>query len=210
MTRDEAVSFIQYELGNRSDLTEEIITRLQSAQRLIEQGRTLPYFLMQEDASLALASGSADISFPTGFLREVQDETFHFTSDDDEAVYLEKMVLQEGEQRFVDEDAGQPIAYAIRKTAWRFWPSRDTAYTLTYSYYKSATSLVTNASDNAWLVYAPEILIGKAGAAIAHVIGHERAAIRLGGMEAEGWRGAMAETIMREEENDPSSLGARL
>ena len=80
MTRDDAVTFIKFNLGNRTgtELDAAIIARLAQAQRLLEQGRSLPYFLKLEDQVFVLPPGGADVPFPTGFLREVQDETFHY------------------------------------------------------------------------------------------------------------------------------------
>jgi hypothetical protein len=210
MTRDEAVAIIQFDLGRRTDLEDEIIAKMQEAQRILEQGATLPWFLKEEDASLVLPVGSADVAFPTGFLREIDDEDnecFHYTGDDPIGeVYLEKIELRNGTQRFADVDDGRPRAYAIRKASWKFFPGRDIEYTLTYSYWKSATSLATETATNAWLVYQPTILIGMAGASIAHVLGHERAKAKFDADFARGWKAAFGETVMRQEANRPRHL----
>lgn len=210
MTRDEAIAEIQFHLGNRSDLFDRIVAELKRAQRLLEQGRSLPWFLKEEDATLALASGSADVAFPTGFLRENEDEAFHFTdSETGSVVYLEKINLRIGESRFSDEAAGQPIAYAIREGGWKFFPERDTAYTLNYGYYKSGGQLDSDSSDHLWLVNAPDILIGKAGSSIAATLQHAAAKAHFDEIFMVGWASAFAETVMREEENYPRAMGSR-
>lgn len=209
MTRDEAIAEIQWHLGNRSDLFDQIALALARAQRQLETGRTLPWFLLEEDATLSLLTGSADGAFPTGFLREYEDEAFHYTGVDG-AVYLEKTDLRNGNRRFADEDSGPPQAYAIRETGWKFWPERDIAYDLTYSYYKSAGSLASNVVDNAWLVNVPEALIGKAGSIVAAVIAHDRAKALFDEMFLIAFAEVIAENEERVRENKPLYLGARL
>ena len=212
MTRDEAVASIQFDLGARTDLFDQIVAKLQRAQEAFEMGHTLPWFLKEEDASLVLPAGSADVAFPTGFLQECsQDEAFHFTSVDDAAlVYLEKLPVRIGNARFVSTSAGPPVAYAIRKSGWKFWPARDTSYTLTYSYFKSGTSLATNAVDNAWLVRQPDLLIGKAGADIATIFGDTVRAQMFQARFRDAWLATFGDTVMRDEENYNLSMGSRL
>jgi hypothetical protein len=216
VTRDEAVAFIKFNLGNRtgSELDDAIIARLKQAQRLIEQGRSLPYFLKEEDANFSLDASGDDVVFPTDFLREVQNETFHYQSTvSNNWVYLEKVSPREGTHAFDDtasEEPGRPRAYSIMRSGFRFYPERDVAYDLIFSYYKSAGTLDSNVADNLWLVNAPDILIGRAGSLIAEVIAHDRAKTLFDQMFTVAWNGAFAEGILREEENDVLRMGARL
>jgi hypothetical protein len=214
MTRDEAVAFIKFGLGNRTgtELDNAIVARLQQAQRLLEQGRSLPYFLKVEDAAFAVPQGNADVPFPVGFLREVQHETFHYPTQDGTAwTYLGKVDPETGNKAmgFRTDVVGRPGSYAIMKTAFRFFPKRDRDYSLTFSYYKRGTALDTNVADNAWLVNGPDILIGRAGSLIAEVIAHDRAKAAFDAQFLAGWNSAFAEGIMREEENMPTVMGAR-
>ena len=211
MTRDEAVDMIQFELGNRSDLEQQIIDRLQQGQRLLEHGRSLPYFLLEEDQTLSVASGSGDTALPTGFLREKDGEGLrYYDSTEEEYTFLEKLILEQGLDRFAGSDAGVPAAYAIRKTELTIWPERDTSYSLTWSYYKSGTSLATNVSDNAWLVYAPEVLIGLTGMRIARILKNQNAVELFKELYHGAWSNAFAESILREDEGDPILMGGRL
>ena len=209
MTRDEAIAEIQWHLGNRSDLFDQIVLALQRAQRQLELGRTLPWFLKEEDATLSLPVGGADVAFPTGFLREEQDEAFHYTGTRG-MVYLEKVNLDIGNKRFADTSNGRPRAYAIREAGWKFWPLRDVAYDLTYTFYKTAGMLASNVTDNAWLVNAPEALIGKAGAIVAAVIAHDRAKALFEEMFLTAFAEVIAENELRERENKPLYVGGRL
>lgn len=218
MLRSAAVSIIQRGLGFRSDLSDEIISALQQAQRVFELGRSLPWFLKLEDQSFAVTSGSADIALPTSFLREVEGETFHYTdANTSDRVFLEKFTdlnLLKSSLDTSDTDPGKPLAYYLRKTTVAIYPERDTSYTLTWSYYKAADILSTDV-ENAWLQYAPDALIGRAGMLIAEDIG-----LSDPGMQARfnkfkslyetGWSALFSEDVLREEANYPRHMGARL
>jgi|SRR3990167_5553359 len=210
-TRATAVSRIQRGLGFRTDLEDEIVDALKEAQRLLERGKSLPYFLLGEDQTLTVASGSADVSLPTGFIREKQDEPLRFTDSDNNLIKLEKVSLDVGVTRFADVDAGKPQAYALRKSAIKFFPTRDTAYSLTWSYFVAADELTTDIT-NAWLTNAPEVLVGAAGMIISSDLGAngEKAMAKFQQMFNIAWAGVFAEGVLREDENKPVIVGGRL
>lgn len=214
MTRDEAIAFIKFGLGNRTgtELDDAIIQRMKQAQRLLEQGRSLPWFLKEQSALNTLEAGEEEIDFPDGFLREYPNETFHYTSPTtDKIIYLEKVIRKEGDIFFsgMNDDSGRPRAYAIRKGNFLFFPIADRDYVLEWSYYKSAGTLDSDVSDNAWLVNAPDILIGRAGSLIAEVIAHDRAKAAFDQQFMIAWNAAFADGLLRDEENDPLYLGAK-
>lgn len=217
MLRSAAATIIKRGLGFRTDLDDEIVSALQQAQRLLEQGRSLPDFLKEEDATLTVTSGTGDIAFPTGFIREIQGETFHRTdATTGRIVKLEKFIdLSLIGQTLVtpETDPGAPVAYYVRKASFAFFPERDADYNLTWSYYKKADEL-TSDIENAWLANSPDTLIGRAGMLIAEDLGSDP------GMKARyekfknlhdiAWRGMFSETVLREEANYPAAMGSRL
>lgn len=210
MLRSVAVARIQRGLGFRADQVDNIILQLQESQRFLEKGRSLPRFLKQEDATLVVASGTGQVAFPTGFLREVDGELLrYYDTDDEEYVFLEKLTKDESLSRFVDVDAGPPIAYAVRKAGIDFFPERDASYNLTWTYYKSAEAL-TSDIENAWLASAPEVLIGHAGMAMAKDLRDMEAVSIFQAMHAEAWKNMFADDILLEEVGDPVYVGGRL
>lgn len=209
MTRNEAIAEIQFRCGKRTDLFDEIRAQLEQAQRLLERGNTLPYFLRVEDASLVLPTGSADVAFPADFLREDEDNPFHFIDGNGDAIYLEKLDLRTALRRFTGTSAGKPLAYALKAGGWKFYPERDKQYTLTYNYFRTAGSLVSDTALNPWLINAPDVMIGIAGGSIAEVIAHDRAKAHFDKIFAVGWKSVFGENIMREQENRPLSIGSR-
>lgn len=210
MLRSAAVTIIRRKLGFRTDLEDEIVSALQQAQRLFEKGRTLPWFLRQEDQTLTITSGSGEISLPTGFIRECEDEGPHYTDTDTNAVtFLEKISLNVGLATFADADDGKPLAYTLRNTTIKVYPDRDTSYTAYWSYFEAA-DVLTSDIENAWLQYAPDALIGRAGMLIAEDLPNKEAHGAFSQMYSEGWSAAFAETILREESNRKMTVGGRL
>lgn len=212
MIRSAAVSLIKEGLAFRTDTMRDasIILRLQQAQRLMEQGKILPRFLLQEDASLAVAAGTAEVSLPTGFLREKKGEELHYNdATTGEPVFLENLGYDVAKQRFFNVDPGKPIAYVLRTSSLIVYPERDVAYTLTWSYYKAADLLTTDI-ENAWLANAPDLLIGKAGMLIARALRDAEAAALFMEIYTEAGGDVEADDILRDEETRPVVMGSRL
>jgi hypothetical protein len=209
MLRSLAVARIQRGLGFRSDLEDEIISALQEAQRLLELGRTLPFFLLQEDEALSITSGSGALALPTGFIREKDDEGPHLVDDDGKLYFMEKMDFERAKLTFDSDDPGRPLAYVLRKATMLVYPERDTTYDGTWSYYKGA-DVLTSDIENAWLQYAPETLIGAGGLIIAKDARNPSAVQIFSEMLGVANAGQFAESILRDEANKPRNMGSNL
>lgn len=212
MLRSAAVAEMQKILGFRTDRENECISALQTAQRLLERGRSLPYFLKQESQTLTVASGSGETDLPERFLREVQDEGPTFVNSDGDLIEIEKVTYDIAKSRFVSEDAGAPVAYALRKETLWFRPDRDTSYSLSWGYYKGAVILDSEV-ENEWLeeeLGAPEVLWARAGMHLAKIMRNATAYDLFKEVYVEAWVGMQGDTIEREAENLPLFLGERL
>jgi len=213
MNRSAAVDRIKEGLEFRTGTGQDavIVSRLQEAQRHLELGRTLPRFLIEESATLTVTAGTGEIALPTGFIREVDDEGFHyFDTLEDEWVYLEKMGFNEARSRFMEVDASRPRAYVLRKAGVLFYPERDVDYDLTWSYYKAADLLEADSTENVWLLHNPDVLIGYAGWKMAQDLVNAKAAERFERLYNIAWTGGFAHDLERERENDPIYMGGRL
>lgn len=212
MLRSEAISILKEGLafltGTGQDAS--IILRLQQAQRLLEQGRTLPRFLVQEDQTLSVTSGDDEISLPTGFIREADGESLHYTdSSTGDRYYLEKLeALQQAEQRFYETDPGRPRAYVLRNSTVAIYPERDTVYTLYWSYYKKA-DVLTSDVENAWLANAPDVLIGRAGMLMAQALRDKDGYAYFTELYTLAWKGILADDILRAEAATLPEMGSR-
>lgn len=213
MTRDEAVARIQQGCGWRSDVVDQIAYALREAQRLIEIGRSLPYFLVEEDEDLSAPTGSAAIALPDRFIREYDENDRstlrYYDSTAQTWVFLEKMDHDDALVEFASMDAGTPQAYVLRKDTIEIFPERDQDYTLVWSYYKGGEVLSSNI-ENSWLANAPDVLIGKAGASIATDLENDKAVGIFNALYKEAWAGAFAADILRQEANRDRAVGGRL
>lgn len=215
MDRDAAVARIQQGLGFRDDLATQIVGALKEARRLLETGRSLPDFLLQESQTLALPAGSANVSLPSGFIREFQEEGLWYVqaAEPDDVIWLEKLDFNIGNGRFLGADPGPPEAYTLRGSSIKFWPTRNTAYTLNWSFYKHSVDLSTNVANNEWLADddgMPEALIGRAGMIIAADLGDTVSLQKFSSMYAVAWGATTSEDQLVDEENRPLAMGARL
>lgn len=199
MTRDEAVTEIQTRLGFRTDQSANIILRMKMVQRLLEQGRTLPWFLEESTTTAVAANG--DLTFPTGFIREIREPTrlgVYYRDSDNAIVRLTKMDDAEASAAFGQGDGtASPSAYSLGSTSFIFYPRQHVALDVTVKYYKHDTVLDTNI-QNAWLANAPDLIIGNAGASFAETLQNTSAYNECSQLAQVAWAALLAEKIERE------------
>lgn len=221
MLRDTAIAEIQRGLAFRTDQFDNIVLCLQKAQRLLERGRTLPYFLKQEWATFTLVEEQVDYTLPTGFLREAEDgppQVWDSTGTEFSHI-LEKLTDTElslgglwGSE--ISDTTGIPRVYSLNKSSISFSPAPTDVASMTiyWHYYKAADSLATNI-ENAWLeeeTGAPEVLIARAGMLMAEDLFNDAAYGKFQKQFVEAYTGMLGDTIQRAEANDPLYMGGRL
>lgn len=174
MTRDEAVSIIANRLGQRSGLSSQIIAEMKLAQTRLERGGFLPWFLRAKyDATI----DSTPVTFPAGFLREIEDIALLSYTDDDGVLHeLDKdfysTLVASTANGDIDE-TGPPGYYAINDATFiHIFPTPDKSYSGQWHFYQGASALETDI-ENAWLRYAPEVLICETGLRIAKFLRDE-------------------------------------
>lgn len=201
MDRTAAVARIQRGLGFRTDQSDNAIACLQEAQRKLEMGRTLPWFLRVEDATINILAGNSVVALPTDFLRPIDDEPMRYTTlsaGSTRVRYIERKELQQALQTFGDSNAAGPQVYALRGNSFFFMPTPDVNYTVTYTYFKRADPLTSNI-ENAWLANAPEVLIGNAGLALAYDL-RDQDAVKIFTTMRDDAAGALFREIIAREE----------
>lgn len=168
MTRDEAVSIIQQQLGFRTDLNSEIVTNLKLAQTMLEAGPNRPWFLVTEQQSIVTEIGEQRLVVPSDMLVELDSARLVYVPDDsgEVSVDLKKEDYDQLAYDFREEEAGPPVAYALLGDYFRLFPTPDAAYTIKIIVYGKDEVLDSNI-ENGWLKWVPYALIGKAGAQIA-------------------------------------------
>lgn len=176
MTRNEAIALVQQGLGFRTDLQEAIILAMQEAQRRLEMGRTKPWFLVEEDAELAITAAVQSYDFPTGgFLGFAEDEEPYYTASGATGkTYLAIRDRVDASKAYNGATTGAPRVLAIRKASFYIEPVPDTSYTVYYSYYKPADVLTADI-ENVWLANVPELLYNLAGIIVAEDVQDQEA-----------------------------------
>lgn len=210
VTRAEAVSRIQEGLGFRSDKADTILSRLGSEQRLLENdGLTLPKFLLLEDQTLSLTSGSSSVALPANFLRRADRLLSYTPTDASKPVTIPWKGYNYAFAAYSDADAAGPKVAVLRGSAILFFPEADTDYTIDWDYYKTDTAVESLEADetNLWLTHAEDLLIGGAGLAIAKDLRNKEATALFADMQKRG-RLSMFGKIISDETDDDVALGS--
>lgn len=220
MTRDEAVARIKAGLGFKTNQDANIVLRLQEAQRELEAGKTLPPFLLQEDAILTFAIGTSFKAAPTGFLRPDENNPLHYVPVGATSPAFVTLVAATEYSKVLNQiyttDRGAPSIGVLRRgtassDAWiiDFINVADITYNLTWSYYKRGALLSANI-ENEWLLNAPEWLIGEAGWRMAMDLRDKDAITIFDSLRKSGRAACFGEIIAREDSTGPFVMGANL
>jgi hypothetical protein len=178
MLRSEAIAIIKRGLGFRQTQDTAIIAALQEAQRDLELGHTLPSFLLAYDVVVPIVAGTALISLPTGFLRFHDDYELYYVNSNTARVFIPRRTYDEAYNAYVasgrQDDSALYTATATvpsvlvqrGKTQALLVPTPTTSFNAYLTYYKAALKLDAEI-ENAWLLNAPNVLIGMAGMTVA-------------------------------------------
>ena len=209
MIRSEAVARIQTRLSFRTDREAEIIDALKDTQVELEREHELPWFLLSEVASYSTTANEERVSHPSDYLREWEgDHIWLFIAGDTvaENIWTPLLKVELDQLRLDYAGSGPPEAYAVSGNYWRLGPVPDDTYTLKQIYYKQDDTLDTNI-ENAWLKYAPDLMIGKAGRKIAWPLRDMTALAEFEKMEFQGNNRMLIENIQHEQVNRDLQMG---
>lgn len=211
MTRDEAVAEIQEGLGFRADQATAIIRRLQRVQFLLEQGRTLPWFLEKSTTVAVLANSDMLVTSLPGFIREIRNPQrgmgVYYLDSNNAPVFLQKLDPPENWQSLgVGLSTDTVVAYSLTATSLQLFPRTHVAVSLTVDYFGHDAVLTSNVT-NLWLTNAPYLMIGNAGASFAQTIQNTAAYNEFTQLAQVSWQSIFAETIEREIANRQYVVG---
>lgn len=165
MTRLELVTTILNRLGGRSGatLSNLVVSELQFRQQILEREAELPWFLLEE---AAVTVSAEQVTLPTGFLREYEDDSFFIQQTSGLWKQLDKRLPS---HVFEDEDligSGEPSAYYLLKELHVF-PTPDSSYSGRFFHYAAQPALSADGTENEWTVEAPDLLGAEAGYLVA-------------------------------------------
>jgi hypothetical protein len=184
MLRDAAVAMIKQGLGFRSDLDSEIVTEMRFQQEeILEQGATLPWFLLSAVSSLATGGTPETVALPSDFLLEYEEAALWFLDTtqtaDEQWIKLSKTFIDETKTSAIAtwSDADVKPTYSIVNKLIYLAPIPDDVYDLRIIYFAQDTQLSSNVT-NLWLTHAADLLIARTGLAIAEDIGNDPAVLK--------------------------------
>src|SRR5688572_11903717 len=173
MLRDAAVAVIADRLGQRTGLENRVISELQLAQIREEEKPELPWFLLKNSTGLATVANQQTLGMPADFLMEYEDGAFWIEDTDGERTFLVKgdYGTFSVDECLIDADnpVRRPTNYSLVFNTVYFFPTPTAVYPLQLTYYGADALLTTNIA-NAWLSWAPELLISSAGIAMARFL----------------------------------------
>jgi len=169
MTRDEAVDIIKGRLARSGNtaMDDYVIGELKLAQTTLEEGATLPWFLLTELSSYVGTIGEERVPVPDDFLMECEEGSLWIVQDDGTSKGLPKDDYAALLAAY--STAGTPISYALLGEYFRVLPVPTAVETYKRIYYGAATALTTNI-ENVWLKHSPKLMIGIAGEAVARYV----------------------------------------
>jgi hypothetical protein len=208
MIGDQAVARIQQGLGFMNRQASVILSRLQEAQKDFEKGKTLPKFLLQEDQTLTLLTGTSSVNLPAGFLRVDDDALPHYIDATNQTATFISIVrsFTEALRSNYDPDSNAPRVAVIRKSKIDFINEVSSTYTLTWNYYK-ADDVISGASENQWLANATDWIIGEAGYRMASDVHNVEAMAKFDRLRTQGRAAVFADIIASEEQSGPIMMG---
>lgn len=177
MNLNDMISQIQMRLGFRKDLIDEIIREIQLAQYQLEHDVTFnPHFLWR-GKDICICPDCIDYALPAGFLRlcEFNQPLFH-CKDSSSAYELNRGIGNIAYAK--DNPAGSPVYYTIQSNNLRL--NVRACGILRLFYITATTQLSSSVLENLWTQKAYDVLLNKAGYAMALTVQNEAASARFG------------------------------
>lgn len=177
MTLSEAIAEIRRGLGYRTTLESSIVGAIQSVQRTLEEGLSLPDFLLEFDATITVTADVEAITLPSSFLRmHDQYDMYYIDPDDDGRVELPRRTEKEARAAYGSlESPVYPRVWVRRSnTSGLLIPAPTVSATYYLTYYKAESVLsVGGTTENKWLDNRPDLIVGSAGLEVCTAIGYK-------------------------------------
>lgn len=173
MIRSSLVNTLQSRLGTRTALETLCVTELQLAQTELESDPFLPWFLeanVIDSTTFVTVANTRTLSPPTGFLRLVDEKDSFLLRGTSTRFPIAKKDLDILLQDTSITTTGEPEFYAQVGMTFYLFPTPTVVYNGSLHYYTADTVLSTDASSNNWSLYAPELLIARAGISVAQAL----------------------------------------
>lgn len=171
-----------------------ILLAFKRVQDSLERGKTLPRFLLTEDATFTGSANVATAALPSDFIRFAEDQLPYDNSSGTELeigeyAQLRKVWLNN------TSTVTSPMALARRKSSIVVFPTPSAAWTIKYSYYAKAAVLANSNDENLWLLNVPYLMIAGAGLLMASDRGDSANVAKFQGLYAAASRELLASIV---------------
>jgi hypothetical protein len=172
MTGQDALTLLMSRLGERTEPALRSICLLEmnlAQDTVLEGGSLLPWFLISEEAIGLTTAGERRVDLPDDFIRQIDEEKpLYYRTAEGVDVELKKGAYDELMSWYGSTAAGAPEAYAMRGEYFLLFPAPDAEYTLVMpGYYAKQADIADNTSENPWMKWVPDLVLGLAGIQMA-------------------------------------------
>jgi hypothetical protein len=217
----QAIQLIQFKLGRRRDLDEQIRLMLDLRQAELERMDILPWFLakktpMDWELPVGETTPNNPTPLPKGWLREHDSSGVYIVLPDvvpkAREVELVKITLEKGRATY-GQSVGTPVAYTIFGGNIQFFPAPDKVYDVFFDCYSAdvlpSVSFETfgDAGTNLWLTHAPLVLVEDVVYNICLDMRDATGSTTAMTRYQDAWRKLMIETVERMEMNQLRTMG---
>lgn len=170
---DGYVTLLLNRLGRRNDTTlqDSVVDELNQAQKQLERGRFLPWFLLQQmtDDTISADQQLWLPSYADYFLRECDESPLILEDSDGIKIALTKGDHTALTKKYLNVDSGIPKYYSLIGRTFHIWPAPNkTYYPRLWCYVgQRDIALFGIAATNRWLVNASDWLLSTAGEQLA-------------------------------------------
>lgn len=210
MNLTEAMNEIKAGLGYRTTLDTSIVRAINSVQRGLENGLSLPEFLLTYDAPITVTADNPQITLPSDFLRLHDDYDLYYVDEDNHRVFLPRREEREAYDSYQSvDDPTYPRVWVKRADLTGLLiptPAESGTYYLTY-YAAEPVLSIGGTTENEWLDRLPDIIIGSAGLQITTGIGYKEGIDHFKQYIARGEKSRMGTIIEAELQGRPLILG---
>ena len=200
MNLTEMIAALRFRLGNRKGLDSDIIREINFAQERLESDPTIPYWFLVKKSTISFTGGDAQVQFPPDFIREY-DQVLPKLVVGDQLIPLVRMDEDDAIDLF-GGGKGQPQAYVIIDGEFTLYPTPLEDGQFIFRYVMKEPKLeVGVVEENAWTLNASQMLMNKAGIALAQALRDQDALATFTNDFSVAYSEMMTRVVAREEAN---------
>lgn len=208
MDLTQVIAEIRAGLGYRTTLESTIIRAVQSVQRTLEAGTSLPDFLLVYDATISVTADDPVFTLPTGFLRMHDGYDLWYLDATDGRTTLPRKNEVEARSAYGDiTDSTHGKVWVKRGSTGLLVPTPTSSDSYFLTYYAADTVVTAGGDTNLWLTHLPDIIVGLAGIEVMGAARDKDASTYFQQRASRGERARMTMIVDQELQGRPLVMG---